>query len=76
MWTSSLGSWRNNRDCASVQNSIVEVLCIIGSVGDDVAWIEAMEQLLAIDHIATMSRCEHEAHRQPQGIDDSVDLCT
>ena len=63
MRASSLGSWWNDRNSASVQNGVVEVFGIIGSVGDDVAGIEAMEQFLAINHIATVSRCKYEAHR-------------
>ena len=52
----------------------MEVLGVIGSVGDDVAGLEAVQQVLAIDHVAAMAGREHEAHRQTERVDNGMDL--
>jgi hypothetical protein len=39
-----------------------------------VAGFEAVQQLLAVDHVAPVSRREHEAHRQAERIDNGMDL--
>jgi hypothetical protein len=52
----------------------VEVLGIVGAVGEDVAGFEAVQQVPAVDDVASMARRKHKAHRQAQRIDDSMDL--
>ena len=57
-----------------IENSVVEVLGIVGAVGEDVAGFEAVQQVPAVDDVAAMARRKHKAHRQAQRIDDSMDL--
>ncbi len=52
----------------------MEVLGVIGTISDDMARLEAFQQGLAIDHIASVTRREHEAHRQAERIDGDMDL--
>ena len=52
----------------------MEVLGVIGTISDDVAGFEAVQQGLAIDHITSVTRREHEAHRQAERIDGGMDL--
>lgn len=70
----SSGSRRNDGNSSGVENGVVEVLGVVGPVGEDVAGFEAVQQVLAVDHIATMAGREYKAHRQAQRIDGSMDL--
>ena len=61
-------------DSSSIENDVVEGLGVVGAVGDDVARFKAFQQVLAVDHIASVARREHEAHRQAERIDGGMDL--
>src|SRR5690606_21458947 len=74
MRTPSFGPRRNDGNSSGIENGVVEVLGVIGAIGDDVAGFEAVQQVLAIDHVAPMARREHEAHRQAERIDKGMDL--
>ena len=37
------GSWRNDGNGSGVENGVVEVLGVVGAVGDDVAGFEAVQ---------------------------------
>ncbi len=69
------GSWRNDGNSSGVENGVVEVLGVVGPVGKDVARLEAIQQNLAVDHIAAVAGREHKAHRQAQRIDGGMDFC-
>ena len=70
----SPGSWRNDGNGPGVENGIVEVLGVVGAVGEDVARFDTIQQILAVDHVAAMAGREHEAHRQAQRIDGGMDF--
>lgn len=64
----------NDRNGARLQNGVVEVLGVIGPVGDDMTRTQTFQQVLGIDDIATMTRRQQQAHRQAKCIDGGVDL--
>lgn len=73
MGTPPFGSWRNDGSGSGIENGVVEVLGVLGSVGDDVD-LSPSSRFLAVDHIAPVTRREHEAHRQAERIDGSRSL--
>lgn len=64
VWSPPLGPWRDDWNSAGIQNGVVEMLGIIGPVGDDIAGVETSEQFFAIDHVTAVSWRKHKAHRQ------------
>ncbi len=74
MGTAPFGAWWNDGNGSGIENGVVEVLGIVGPVGDDVAGFEAVQQVLAENHVAPMAGREHEAQRQTERIDDGMDL--
>jgi hypothetical protein len=72
--TSSLGSRWNDRDGAGIQNGVVEVLGVVGPVGDDIAGTQITQEFFGVDHIASMARRQHEADGQAKRIDSGMDL--
>jgi hypothetical protein len=52
----------------------VEMIGVVGFVGDDGGGPQAFEKLRSIEHVATMARAQDEADRQAKGVDAGVDL--
>lgn len=74
MGSAPFGPWRNDGNGSGIENSVVEVLGVVGAVGDDMVWFEAVQQVFAVDDVAAMARREHKAHRQAKRIDNGMDL--
>ena len=62
--SAALRPWRNDGLSALIEDGVVEVLSIIGAIGDDKAADKAIDQRGTVDHLATVARtCD-----QPGGI--------
>lgn len=74
MFPSALGSRGDYRLSAEIENCVVKMLGIIGQVGNDAARLQPLQEVCAIEHIATMAGPQDKANRQAKRIDRGVDF--
>ena len=69
MLPSALRPGRNDRLCTLIEDGVVEMLGIIGTVSDDKATGDAIDERGAVDHLAAMTgTCD-----QPGGVAECID---
>ena len=72
----TLAPWiaRNDGSCADVRDEGTESIAVVGLVGEDVGWPEAVEQGGRLRHIAGLSGRENDPQGPPLCIGGEMDL--
>ena len=55
-------------------DSLAEVICVVGFVGQDMLGGKALDQSMGLSDVVTFSACEDETNRIAQGIDRDMQL--
>lgn len=66
--------WRNDGLGADLAQRVVEMVGVVGLVGDDGGGPEAVEQGGGLDDVASVAGGQDEADRKAKGVDAGVDL--
>jgi hypothetical protein len=74
MRSSAFGPGWDNGLGAELAQGVVEVVGVVGLVGEDGSGLEAFDKCGGLDHVATMAWCEDQADGQSERIDADVDL--
>lgn len=70
----AVAAGRNDRFAALFGDEIAQAIGVVGAVGQHVFGLQAADQVAGRGHIVLLAGAEHEAHRQAESIDYSVDL--
>ena len=70
----SMSSWRDDRLAALVKDHVVELVGVVGAVGNDLAGGEAGNQTARRRHVVLLAGSDLKPDRQTKGIYDSMEL--
>ena len=70
----ALRSGRNHRLGAQIQDCVVEMLCVIGAVGNDIVWPETFDQFGTVDHLAPVTGAGDQPDRQTKTVGSGMQL--
>ena len=74
VWSSPVVTGRDNGRRTSLQDCVMEVLCVIGPVSDDgLAW-DMPNQVRGVEHITAMARACDQADRIAKAVGGGVEL--
>ena len=54
------GVARDDGGCAGLRDEAAEVIAVISLIGEDMIWLEAIEQRRRLRHVAGLSGCEND----------------
>jgi hypothetical protein len=74
MFDRPVGSWGDDGLRSDLAQRLVEMVGVVGLVGDDGGGFEAVEQRRGLDDITPVARRQNEADGQSKGVDAGVDL--
>jgi hypothetical protein len=74
MGLSAFGPGRDHGLDAELAQGVVEVVGVVGLVGEDGGRLEAVDEGGGLDHVAAVARREDQADRQSERVDAGVDL--
>lgn len=72
----ALSGWitRDDGGRPDIRDEAAEVIAVVGLVGEDMSWLEALEQSRCLRHIAGLSGRENDPYRPALGIGGEVYL--
>ena len=70
----AVGLWRDHRGDFALGESVDQRIGVVGLIGEQGAWIGAVDQRLRAGQIVRLPRGKHQFNRIAQGIDQSMDF--